>query len=64
MFLPTIYWQDGKRTRQFLEMLVEDLMTEYSITQQTNKDGALEIGGNAGKVVAKYQKRFWIWTAN
>lgn len=56
MFLPTIYWQDGKRTKQFLEMLVEDLMTEYSITQQSNKGSVVEIGGNASKVLAKYQK--------
>jgi len=56
MFLPTIYWQDGKRTKQFLEMLVEDLMTEYSITHQSNKDSVVEIGGNASKVIAKYQK--------
>ncbi|MFF2754802.1 hypothetical protein ACFVR1_13760 [Psychrobacillus sp. NPDC058041] len=58
MFLPTIYWQDGKRTKQFLEMLVEDLMTEYSITQQSNKESGIEIGGNASKVMAKYQKGF------
>ncbi|RCW70626.1 DUF6414 family protein [Saliterribacillus persicus] len=56
MFLPTIYWQDGKRTKQFLEMLVEDLMTEYNITQSNGQTKNLEVGGNAEKVLAKYRK--------
>lgn len=56
MFLPTIYWQDGKRTKQYLEMLVDDLMTEYNVTHQTSNQGSMELGGNAGKILAKYHR--------
>ncbi|SHG37796.1 DUF6414 family protein [Ornithinibacillus halophilus] len=55
MFLPTIYWQDGKRTKQFLEMLVDDLMIDYSITQQSGKSSNIDLGANTAKVLAKYR---------
>ena len=57
MFLPTIYWLDGNRTKQYLEMLVEDLMTEYSIKKNNEAGNEINIGGKSAKIVAKYEAR-------
>ncbi|SEH78170.1 hypothetical protein SAMN05192559_10484 [Halobacillus karajensis] len=55
MFLPTIYWCDGKKTEEYLEMLIEDFMKEYSFATVNGKDSATELSGNIGKIAAKYR---------
>jgi hypothetical protein len=56
-FLPDVYWCNRKKTEQFLSMLIDDLMPEYSLvtSQGSSRDKGLE--GNLGKIVAKYQSQ-------
>ncbi|WP_342431055.1 hypothetical protein [Neobacillus sp. FSL H8-0543] len=56
-FLPDIYWCNRKKTEQFLSMLIDDLMPEYTLIASQGKSNEKGLEGNLGKIVAKYQKQ-------